>query len=65
MNKILKQIEDKLSSIEDYKNPTKLICKEINDLRKSYDGNYVDDCFCARSSRSVFINDIKIWYNSL
>lgn len=65
MKNEIKEIGELLKSIEDYKNPTKMVCKQINELRRKVDGQYEDSCFCARSSRSVFISDSVKWYNSL
>lgn len=56
----LKEIEVLLAE-----EPTKGVCKKINELRKAIDGYYLDSCFCTKSQRTAFVRETRYWLESV
>lgn len=56
-------MENKLHELEELLSHeiTKAKCKEINRLRSSIDGYFLDSCFCTSSQRKAFVRETKYW----
>lgn len=66
-NKIITMTQEQIEIIEHYINeqPTKMVCKVLNDLRKNIDGVWSDSCFCSSTQRRAFLTDFTNWYNAV
>lgn len=52
-----------IDAMPDRMQPTKMDCNQLNNMRKSIDGVYDENCFCTRTARRSFLSSLLNWIN--